>query len=182
MATIYLLLSIVFRASVICGDPDPSPHLEQSPRESIAQTYLAEVGVREEGKNNHGAGPKKYLASVNLGEGYAWCAAFVKWVFKQNGISTGNANAWSPSWFPEDKVIHRKGQNSKVLPEKGDVFGLYYTNLKRIGHVGFVHEWSDDWVVTVEGNTNGDGSRDGDGVHKKRRLTKQIYVVSRYIT
>lgn len=181
MATIHFLLAIVFRATVICGHPDPGFNLDQT-KDQVAQTYLAEVGVREIGKNNHGPGPKKYLASVQLGEGYAWCAAFVKWVFNEHEIDTGSANAWSPSWFPSSRVIYRRGQDPRAIPDKGDVFGLYYTNLKRVGHVGFVHDWSPDWVITVEGNTNGDGSRDGDGVHRKRRLTKQIYVVSRYIS
>lgn len=180
MATLYFLCAIVFRALVVCGDPDPSSSLVPI-QDQVAATYEGEVGIREVGKNNHGPGPKKYLASVQLGEGYAWCAAFVKWVFLQHDIDTGKANAWSPSWFPNDRVIYRRGQNPKAIPDKGDVFGLYYTNLKRVGHVGFVHDWSEDWVITVEGNTNGDGSRDGDGVHRKRRLKKQIYVVSRYI-
>ena len=181
MATLHFLLATIFSATIICGDPSPSNDLIPI-RDQVALTYEGEVGVREIGGNNRGPGPRKYLASVNLGEGYAWCAAFVKWVFNEHGIDTGSANAWSPSWFPNDRVIFRRGQVPKVIPDKGDVFGLYYHNLRRIGHVGFVHDWSSDWVITVEGNTNGDGSRDGDGVHRKRRLKKQIYVVSRYIS
>lgn len=183
MATLFILFSIVFRATVICGDPSDIADLEPLPiREQLAEVYLSQVGVREAGKNNHGPEVKLYLASVGLGEGYAWCAAFTKWGFDQVGIATTGANAWSPSWFPSNRIIYKRDSKSlNANGKKGDVFGLYYANLKRIGHVGFIHEWTENYIVTVEGNTNDGGSREGDGVYKKKRLKRQIYAVADWI-
>jgi len=53
---------------------------------------------------------------------------------------------------------------------------------KRIAHVGFIHAQEGDYYITVEGNTNQAGSREGDGVYKKRRPKRTIYKVADYIT
>ena len=68
-----------------------------------------------------------------------------------------------------------------VVPTTGDVFGLYFPEKGRIAHVGFIDEWKDPWVITVEGNTNVLGGREGDGVYRKRRLVRSIYKVARYV-
>ncbi len=74
-----------------------------------------------------------------------------------------------------------RGSGKLVTPGTGDVFGLYFPEKGRIAHVGFVDKWEDPWVVTVEGNTNVLGSGEGDGVYRKRRLTRSIYRVARYV-
>ena len=47
--------------------------------------------------------------------------------------------------------------------------------------MGFIDEWKDPWVITVEGNTNVLGSREGDGVYRKRRLVRTVDKVARYL-
>ena len=47
--------------------------------------------------------------------------------------------------------------------------------------MGFIDEWKDPWLITVEGNTNVLGSREGDGVYRKRRLVRSVYKVARYV-
>ncbi len=153
--------------------------IKETDREKVQKTFIAEIGVTEKGGNNKGPRIKEYLASTDLKEGYPWCAAFVKWSFVQNGIDTPGASAWSPSWFPTTRVINKKGQGRD--PQVSDVFGLYYPNLGRVGHAGFVDEFHGDYIITVEGNTNAGGVRDGDGVHRKRRLMRQVHVVSDWI-
>lgn len=71
--------------------------------------------------------------------------------------------------------------NGDIIPKPADVFGIYFANLKRIAHVGFVDEWGDKYLITVEGNTNEAGSNEGDGVYKKRRLISSIYQVSDWV-
>lgn len=66
-------------------------------------------------------------------------------------------------------------------PNIGDVFGIYFPDKKRIAHVGFIDHWDGTWLITVEGNTNSSGSREGDGVYRKRRPVQSIYQVARYI-
>lgn len=68
-----------------------------------------------------------------------------------------------------------------TTPGTGDIFGLFFPEMNRIAHAGFIDQWLGDWLITVEGNTNDPGAREGDGVYRKRRAVKSIYQVARYI-
>jgi len=94
------------------------------------------------------------------------------------GVDKPNS-AWSPSLFVGKNVYGYEYIQSNKL-KKGDIFGLYYTRLGRIAHVGFVLEDRGFSVLTIEGNTGGSGGRDGDGVYKKVRLRKQLSKIKRY--
>jgi inner membrane protein involved in colicin E2 resistance len=75
-----------------------------------------------------------------------------------------------------------RGERGKLAtPNTTDLFGLYFPEKKRIAHVGFIDAWDDKWLITVEGNTNISGEREGDGVYRKRRMVGSIYRVARYI-
>lgn len=163
--------------------------VEASPRDRLQQIYLGEVGVRERTGRNDGERVAEYLRYTHLGEGYAWCASFVSWVYGQAGYAEPRT-AWSPSLFPSKRVIWERGRGLRpiakspaatLLPQKGDVFGIYFNSVKRIAHAGFVDEWGDKYVITVEGNTNEAGSREGDGVYRKRRLVSSIYQVASWL-
>jgi len=71
--------------------------------------------------------------------------------------------------------------NNNQQPTTADIFGIYFPAKKRIAHAGFIDQWDGTWLITVEGNTNVSGGREGDGVYRKRRLVKSIYQVARYI-
>jgi len=149
-------------------------------QQCVEATYIQEIGVREATGRNDGERVEAYLRAVGFGKGHAWCAAFVSWTFQQCGVKAVKS-AWSPAWFPSGKVIWSRGNKQQsVSPAAGDVFGIYFPSRKRIAHVGFVHRWGKKYLETVEGNTNEAGSREGDGVYKKRRLISQIYKVSRW--
>lgn len=150
-----------------------------SVRKQVENTYVSQIGVKEVGAN---AGPQveAYLATTGLRSGHAWCAAFVAWVLTQNNVSNPKS-AWSPAWFPVSRVVWQRNGRKIRLPLPGDVFGIYYTNKSRIAHVGFIHRYSDNITITVEGNTNDTGSREGDGVYMKRRPSRQLYKVASYI-
>lgn len=105
-----------------------------------------------------------------------------------NGVMQAGAQSGSQRNSGEDRVSASSrtsgGQSTTVdplLPQKGDVFGIYFNNVKRIAHAGFVDEWGDKYVITVEGNTNEAGSREGDGVYRKRRPISSIYQVARWL-
>ena len=95
---------------------------------------------------------------------------------------TKNQEPRLPQYAPSSLV---RGNSQLVTPNSqpltGDVFGLYFPEKKRIAHVGFIDKWDGTWLVSVEGNTNASGSREGDGVYRKRRLTRSIYKVARYV-
>jgi hypothetical protein len=46
--------------------------------------------------------------------------------------------------------------------------------------VGLCEKLSNGVMITIEGNTNEMGSREGDGVYKKRRYLRTIYKVARW--
>ena len=146
---------------------------DKTQRQCIVESYRAEVGVREATGNNDGHHVEKYLASTQLGPGHAWCAAFVNWNMRRCGVIGPKAAAWSPSWFPVEKLTK--------TPQPGDVFGIYFPAKNRIAHVGFIDQWSNTRVRTIEGNTNAAGSREGDGVYIKYRMLKQISVTANWI-
>ena len=144
----------------------------------VKQIYDAQIGVRETG-NNAGSAVEQYLNYVNLKKGEPWCAAFVCWVFGQAGVANPRTG-WSPALFPTNKIIWDRGKETKH-PNTADIFAIYFAEKGRIAHTGFVDRWNGNWLTTVEGNTNENNSRDGDGVYRKRRMVSSIYKVARYI-
>jgi len=146
----------------------------------VRNTYLKELGVRESGFNK-GDRVEEYLRAANLTAGAPWCAAFITWTFKQNNIKAV-VSGYSPNWFQSNIVYKRDDNvNRNYVATVGDVFGLWFANKNRIAHVGFIDGKQGDYYITVEGNTNEAGSREGDGVYKKRRHIKTIYAISRWI-
>lgn len=124
-----------------------------------------------------------YLQHVHLKKGNAWCAAFVSWNLSQSGIANPRSG-WAPAYFPANRVIWSNSRHADKLaiaePRSGDVFGIYFANKGRIAHVGFIDAAEGSRFITVEGNTNEAGSRDGDGVYRKRRLKSQIFKIARW--
>ena len=151
-----------------------------SKRELVRQIYCSQVGIVEQGGANLGKEVAEYLASTGLGPGYPWCAAFVSWCYQQAQIDAPHS-AWVPAYFEKGKMIYLRGKYQRKKPETGDVFCIWYHNLGRPAHIGFIEVWGENWISTVEGNTNEAGSREGIGVFKKRRLRRQIYAVSDFI-
>ena len=172
-------------------------------RNHVQQIYAAELGVREKTGENDGPKVEEYLRHVKLKKGDPWCAAFACWVLDQAGIANPRTG-WSPGLFAKSKVIWERSREVagkivavagrktvaeqgvaeavKSLPQKGDIFGIWFRDKGRIAHVGFVDSWSEKWLITVEGNTNEAGSREGDGVWRKRRLVASVYQVSDFIS
>ncbi len=188
------------QSMLIKGESNSLKSLQQK----VQQIYTSQVDIREK-QPNSGPAVEQYLRYVNLPKGNPWCAAFVCWVFGEAGVSNPRTG-WSPSLFPAGKVIwnresRTKSQESRlpqgvsytyapslgtnnerpIIPSTGDIFGIYFPEKGRIAHVGFIDRWDGTWLVTVEGNTNTSGSREGDGVYRKRRLVRSIYKVARYI-
>jgi len=166
----------------------PGQHPDQkrdAKRELLQKIYTAELGTTELSGMNDGKRVEEYLHYVGLGKGNAWCAAFVCWVLGKAGINNPRS-AWAPALFPQKRVVwqrnktFRKPTDSLNLPHTGDVFGLYFPEKGRIAHVGFVDDWQSKWVITAEGNTNAEGSREGNGVYRRRRLVNSVYQVASY--
>lgn len=151
----------------------------QPVRNELREVYTSQIGVREATGHNDGKEVQKYLHSVGLGKGYPWCAAFVTWSHNQVNIPNPES-AWSPNWFKSNVIYRADWRKNSVTILPGMVFGLYFPEKKRIAHVGFIDGEDHNNYYTVEGNTNGAGSREGDGVYRKIRAKKSIYIISDY--
>ena len=147
-----------------------------------------EVGVRETSKNT-GDRVIQYQRATWLAPGpWPWCAAFLCWCLREWLISREVRDAFgihdpvsAESWRCRDALAYgweewASKRNLELFPD---------TALPRIGdivtydfsHIGLVVGVKGDSITTVEGNTNGDGSRDGDGVYvktRKRTLIRKI--------
>ena len=149
-------------------------------RECLSELFTSQIGVRETKGSNSGIRVDGYLKSVGLSPGYPWCAAFVSWCF-QNAEVSAPISAWVPSYALTSKRIYERGTALRGNPQKGDVFLIWYKSKNRAAHIGFIEEWGENTLITVEGNTNASGAREGDGVYRKRRLTRQVWAVSDFI-
>jgi hypothetical protein len=149
-------------------------------KKAVSKTYTSQIGVREATGRNDGKEVEIYLRYVSLPKGQPWCASFISWVYGQNNVANPRSG-YCPDYFLAEHIIWKRNARANTEPATGDVWGLYFPEKGRIAHVGFVDQWGDKITITVEGNTNEAGSREGDGVYRKRRLTNQIYAVARYI-
>jgi len=126
------------------------------------------IGWREE-PGNSGPVVDKILASVGLeGTGAPWCAAWVVYIGDEAFGKNQNPfprSAWSPDFVKDPKWDRGRGKT----PDRADAFGIYFQSLKRVAHTGIIEKVEGKWAVTIEGNTNDNGSREGDGVYRKRR-------------
>jgi len=121
----------------------------------------AQVGYRE------GAGnANKYSQDLGRPNEY-WCSDFVVDGMKQAGVPIIGASAYTPSAEAQYKAAGRLG----TTPRVGAQFFLYSVAENRVFHTGWVYAVSADksTVYTIEGNTNDDGSNNGNGVYKRVR-------------
>lgn len=147
-------------------------------RTAVAATYTAQIGVMETDGANDGPEIREYLKTTNVSFSAPWCAAFVSYCYTVNDVDNPRS-AWSPSYFHSSKLVNLKYSQ----PLRADVFGVWYNNLGRIAHIGFIDQWprEGDYFISVEGNTNDNGGREGNGVYKKRRSKRSAYKIARYI-
>nr|WP_315419991.1 peptidoglycan-binding protein [uncultured Pedobacter sp.] len=171
MATVKIFLGIVCFA-LFSGHSLPGryninqvPNTAMPDRAKLLCIAKNEVGVRELSGHNDGPRVAAYLRYTGVEQGSPWCAAFVSWVFNQAGYAAPRT-PWSPALFPLNK------RTEQIRPAV--IFGIYFSHLKRIAHCGFVERQEGGWLITIEGNTNVEGSREGDGVYRKRRSVKAI--------
>lgn len=136
----------------------------------------AEVGYHEGFSNGHHDNLEKYAAQVpglEWANGQPWCAVFVSWVALKAGVPaifprTASCDV-AAQWFKD------RGQWSDVPRGPGDQ--VFYGTLSDQTHTGVLIDFDASVIVTVEGNTNTSGSREGDGVYRKTRLRRDPFVV-----
>jgi surface antigen len=135
---------------------------------ALIETARSQVGYRE-GRNND----SKYGRWYGLNH-EAWCAMFVSWAFAQAGEPLPAIQG--RKGFAKVAEAFRWGRANGRLaraPRVGDVFLISHDGDR--GHTGIVISVNNDGTITtIEGNTNIDGSRNGNGVYRRSRKTASI--------
>lgn len=165
--------------------PTPAPAVSSAAASDLIRVASAEADkkVREVGRN---AGPdvERYLAAVGLKAGNPWCAAFVSWCYL-----TSKGLPKAPKWCSGSAVsLYQAAKARKavcVTPAdagfQGKVKpGMIWSRAQDAasaaaarkgtwcqGHTGIVVAVDGGGFHTIEGNTNAQGAREGDGVYRK---------------
>lgn len=154
--------------------------------EAVADAAESKVGVRESGGANKGSALKPFFeadsydpnGSRDGDDGYPWCAAFVCWcvmVAVAGRIITfarpRTPSAWGlESWsLAQDRSTWtRRSPGNDIV--RGDIIVFKFS------HCGIAVSSPDEKgrFYCVEGNTNAYGSREGDGVYRKRRSISKV--------
>lgn len=133
----------------------------------------AQVGVRERYPNG-GPAIEIILASVGLGPGYSWCMAAMFWAVDQAAHELGVKNPMMRTGgvlrqFNEGSCPHV----TDVIP--GDIF-IMKVGDQGAGHTGMIRQVRAGGILdTVEGNTNDDGSANGDGFYFRNRNYSRMH-------
>jgi hypothetical protein len=159
-------------SSPVGGSAEVLRSREDTQRNNLVRNARREVGVREKTGRNDGSRVEEYLRYVGLKKGQPWCAAYVSYIYATSGFNKPRSG-WSPDLFPSSRLAR------SALP--GNVLGIYFKQYGRIAHVGIILQEEGDWIISCEGNTNIDGSREGDGVYLKRRHRRTIYQIADWI-
>ena len=179
-------------------------------REDMVNIALSQVGYKEGSKEHDYSGADDgayknyteynawYHDHVGIGmpvggEGAPWCATFLSWCAAQAGIprdvikpsvrASLGIDAFDIDFYSGSDTLNRTADDNEhfkgynYTPQRGD---LFFT--RKWTHVGIVVGVNGDTVITVEGNTNDDGSDNGYGVylHTDRKIEELYFGVPDY--
>ncbi len=149
-----------------------------------------QIGVLEHPLgSNRGPEVDTYLRSAGIDPTtghFAWCAAFVYFCFDQAAaalhrnnplVKTGGVMAhWNGAGTRGiPRITHAKARQNPSLIKPGHIFVIDLGS--GLGHTGLVERVVGGKLVTIEGNTNDNGSREGIGVF--RRESRKIEGISK---
>jgi len=150
-------------------------------RKKLIDVAASQVGVREKTGNNDGPEIRMYLRETGLSEGYPYCAAGLTWCHNQLSIPNPES-AWSPDWFKTNVVFRRYQPRMTTFKSRpGQVAGFYSESKKRVSHVALIERESRLHYYTIEFNTNGAGSDEGQGVRRLIRQKNSVHVIADYV-
>lgn len=143
---------------------------------AIAQS---QIGVMEEPRgSNSGTKVNQYLRSVGLDPGFAWCVAFQYWCFQEAASALRRSNPmiktagvldhWNQAGRRNiPRITTQDAQNHPSQLKPGMIFTIDVDDPGGAGHAGFLEKIVDGKLMTIEGNTNTGGSREGIGVFRR---------------
>lgn len=133
-----------------------------------AMAYLCDVRQVDEDRGpNSGDFVDDFLREAGgLGPGYPWCAASINWCCEMLEVpNPAKADAAVVGWKNWAVAQGRR----RAAPARGLL--CYWLNRDQTGHIGIVSNFLADknHVLSIEGNTNAAGSREGDAIARKQR-------------
>ena len=151
---------------------------------SIVKIATAEIGVEEVNGSNCGPRVDQYKAAtwLNPKQSWPWCAAFVCWVVQEAMGATGTKQTkgfkrprTAGAYDMERWSLDQDSSTWTKEPHRNDI-GAGDIVVFKFSHIGFAVSSPDKagYVMTVEGNTDGQGTREGGAVLRKRRHVSQI--------
>ncbi len=147
-------------------------------------SFAVEYIGQEEIKGNMGFKDEqfnKYMKDTGFKKGHAWCAYFAELCYIQGYqdfdtsklmdvakyFSAGAVRTYRNFSKAEGWTVDKKPEAGCVVIWQKWVKGKPHP--KGYGHAAIVVEVFDDHIITVEGNTNKAGGREGIGVFEKKR-------------
>jgi len=130
-------------------------------RDCLSETFASFVGIQELNGNNRSPIIDYWNNRLNIAKGSPWCASAMTMGFDSCKVKNPRS-AWSPAWdiSPIGRTIYKRGDNKPTSYVPGMIFTLFYKNLGRVGHVGYVYDISGDVAKTYEGNITNSGTRE----------------------
>ncbi|HJQ84203.1 MAG TPA: peptidoglycan-binding protein [Candidatus Binatia bacterium] len=161
------------------------PTVERAPGallKAVLDFAGTQVGVMESPPgSNRGPQVDAYLRSVGLdpaADSFPWCAAFVYFCFKSAASGLGRSNPvvktagvldhWNVALQRRIPTLSAsKAHLREDLVHPGHIFVIDTGAAGGAGHTGLVEAIVAGKLVTIEGNTNDGGSREGIGVFRR---------------
>lgn len=160
--------------------------------ELAIQIAVSQLGITEQGGNNRGAEVEAYQGSVGIDPGEPWCEAFHFWVFRRAAQQLGLVNPLPKTGSVLRAARMVEPITRLTNPVRGASYFLKHSEIA--GHAGIVAFVNDGdqpaafdvpdtvamllglpsvtrslpvpagYLVEISGNTNKDGSREGNAV------------------
>ena len=154
---------------------------------AVLDAARSQLDVRESPLgSNRGPEVDEYVRLTGLEPSgqFAWCVCFIFFCFNRAAKRLGRQNPmiktagvldlWNKAGQKAGvtRVTLAKARNNPALVKPGQIFVIDTGRPGGSGHAGLVEQVAGGKLVTIEGNTNNGGSREGIGVF--RRTQRQI--------
>jgi Putative peptidoglycan binding domain/CHAP domain len=155
------------------------------PASDLAQAVLdvarTQLHVREQPLgSNRGPEVDEYIRAVGLNPtgDFPWCVCFAFFCYQKAAEQLGMENPmirtagvldlWNRAGLAGvPRVLHDSAINNPALVKPGQIFIIDTPPPGGAGHAGLVEQVVSGKLVTIEGNTNDNGSREGIGVFRR---------------
>lgn len=152
--------------------------------EALVTIATCEIGVEEVNGTNCGPRVDEYKAATWLDPKlpWAWCAAFVCWCVREAAelakvefTPDFERPRTAGAWDFENWSLAQDNSTQTKKPIRGDIKAGDIVIFK-FSHIGIAVSTPDKggFVMVVEGNTDGAGSREGGAVLRKKRHISKI--------